>query len=78
MTLPLVGLYTPAMVLSRVDSVSYTHLAGVLALAMLTACDGTTDPDKVIPDIDTANVVDTGNHMAADSKDCLLYTSRFV
>lgn len=29
------------------------------------------DPDKVIPDIDTANVVDTVNHMAADSKEGL-------
>ena len=46
-------------------------LAGVMVLAMLTACDGTTDPDKVIPDIDTANVVDTVNHMAADSKEGL-------
>ena len=55
--------------MKRFKKVLALVLAGVLALAMLTACDGTTDPDKVIPDIDTANVVDTVNHMAADSKE---------
>lgn len=57
--------------MKRFKKVLALVLAGVLALAMLTACDGTTDPDKVIPDIDTANVVDTVNHMAADSKEGL-------
>ena len=58
--------------MKRFKKVLVLVLAGVLALAMLTACDGgTTDPDKVIPDIDTANVVDTVNHMAADSKEGL-------
>lgn len=57
--------------MKRFKKVLALVLAGVLALAMLTACDGTTDPDKVIPDVDTANVVDTVNHMAADSKEGL-------
>lgn len=57
--------------MKRFKKVLALVLAGVLALAMLTACDGTTDPDKVIPDADTANVVDTVNHMAADSKEGL-------
>ena len=57
--------------MKRFKKVLALVLAGVLALAMLTACDGTTDPDKVIPDIDTANVVDAVNHMAADSKEGL-------
>lgn len=57
--------------MKRFKKVLALVLAGVLALAMLTACDGTTDPDKDIPDIDTANVVDTVNHMAADSKEGL-------
>ena len=58
--------------MKRFKKVLALVLAGVLALAMLTACDGgTTDPDKVIPDVDTANVVDAVNHMAADSKEGL-------
>ena len=57
--------------MKRFKKVLALVLAGVLALAMLTASDGTTDTHKVIPDIDTANVVDTVNHMAADSKEGL-------
>ena len=52
--------------MKRFKKVLALVLAGVLALAMLTACDGTTDPDKIIPDADTANVVDAVNHMAAE------------
>ena len=36
--------------MKRFKKVLALVLAGVLALAMLTACDGTTDPDKVIPE----------------------------
>ena len=52
--------------MKRFKKVLALVLAGVLALAMLTACDGTTDPDKIIPDADTANVVDAVNHKAAE------------
>ncbi len=41
-------------------------LAGVLALAMLTACDGTTDSDKIMPDDGTVEVVMTINNTAAN------------
>ena len=42
-------------------------LALVLALAMLTACDGTTtDPDKIMPDDGTVEVVMTINNTAAN------------
>ena len=57
--------------MKRFKKVLALVLAGVLALAMLTACGESGDPDKVIPDADTANVVDTVNHMAADSKEGL-------
>ena len=36
--------------MKRFKKVLALVLAGVLALAMLTACDGTTDPDKIMPE----------------------------
>ena len=59
--------------MKRFKKVLALVLAGVLALAMLTACDGgTTDPDKRYPGVSILlNVVDTVNHMAADSKEGL-------
>ena len=43
--------------MKRFKKVLALVLAGVLALAMLTACDGTTDPDKIMPDDGTADVM---------------------
>ena len=40
--------------MKRFKKVLALVLAGVLALAMLTACDGTTDSDKIMPDDNTA------------------------
>ena len=51
--------------MKRFKKVLALVLAGVMALALLTAC-GETDPDQVIPDSATAQVVDAVNHMAAD------------
>ena len=52
--------------MKRFKKVLALVLAGVLALAMLTACDGTTtDPDKTKPDDGTAEVVMTINNTAA-------------
>ena len=52
--------------MKRFKKVLALVLAGVLALAMLTACDGgTTDPDKIMPEDGTPEVVMT-NNMAAN------------
>lgn len=53
--------------MKRFKKVLALVLAGVLALAMLTACDGgTTDPDKIMPDDGTVEVVMTINNTAAN------------
>ncbi len=53
--------------MKRFKKVLALVLAGVLALAMLTACDGgTTDPDKIMPEDGTPEVVLTVNNMAAN------------
>lgn len=52
--------------MKRFKKVLALVLAGVLALAMLTACDGTTDPDSIMPEDGTPEVVMSVNHMAAD------------
>ena len=52
--------------MKRFNEVLALVLAGVLALAMLTACDGTTDPDKIMPDDGTVEVVMTINNTAAN------------
>lgn len=52
--------------MKRFKKVLALVLAGVLALAMLTACDGgTTDPDSIMPEDGTPEVVMTVNNMAA-------------
>ena len=44
--------------MKRFKKVLALVLAGVLALAMLTACDGgTTDPDRIMPEDGTPEVV---------------------
>ena len=53
--------------MKRFKKVLALVLAGVLALAMLTACDGTTDPDKIMPDDGTADVMQA-LQAAADNK----------
>lgn len=53
--------------MKRFKKVLALVLAGVLALAMLTACDGTTtDPDSIMPEDGTPEVVMTVNNMAAN------------
>lgn len=52
--------------MKRFKKVLALVLAGVLALAMLTACDGTTDSDKIMPDDGTVEVVMTINNTAAN------------
>lgn len=53
--------------MKRFKKVLALVLAGVLALAMLTACDGgTTDPDSIMPEDGTPEVVLTVNNMAAN------------
>lgn len=52
--------------MKRFKKVLALVLAGVLALAMLTACDGTTDPDKIMPDDGTVEVVMKINNTAAN------------
>lgn len=53
--------------MKRFKKVLALVLAGVLALAMLTACDGgTTDPDRIMPDDGTVEVVMTINNTAAN------------
>ena len=53
--------------MKRFKKVLALVLAGVLALAMLTACDGgTTDPDRIMPEDGTPEVVLTVNNMAAN------------
>lgn len=53
--------------MKRFKKVLALVLAGVLALAMLTACDGTTDPDKVIPEDGVSpNIVLQVNNAAAN------------
>ena len=56
--------------MKRFKKVLALVLAGVMALAMLSAC-GITDPDKIMPEDGTPEVVMTVNHMAAESKDGL-------
>lgn len=54
--------------MKRFKKVLALVLAGVLALAMLTACDGgTIDPDKIMPDDGTADVMQA-LQAAADNK----------
>lgn len=53
--------------MKRFKKVLALVLAGVLALAMLTACDGgTTDPDKIMPEDGTVEVVMKINNTAAN------------
>ena len=52
--------------MKRFKKVLALVLAGVLALAMLTACGETTNPDSIMPEDGTPEVVMTVNHMAAD------------
>ena len=52
--------------MKRFKKVLALVLAGVLALAMLTACDGTSDPDKIMPDDGTVEVVMKINNTAAN------------
>ena len=53
--------------MKRFKKVLALVLAGVLALAMLTACDGgTTDPDKIMPEDGTVDVVMKINNTAAN------------
>lgn len=53
--------------MKRFKKVLALVLAGVLALAMLTACDGgTADPDSIMPEDGTPEVVMTVNNMAAN------------
>lgn len=53
--------------MKRFKKVLALVLAGVLALAMLTACDGgTTDPDKIMPEDGTVEVVMMINNTAAN------------
>lgn len=53
--------------MKRFKKVLALVLASVLALAMLTACDGgTTDPDSIMPEDGTPEVVMTVNNMAAN------------
>ena len=55
--------------MKRFKKVLALVLAGVLALAMLTACDGgTTDPDSIMPEDGTPEVVMTVNNMAANKE----------
>ena len=54
--------------MKRFKKVLALVLAGVLALAMLTACDGgTIDPDKIMPEDGTADVMQA-LQAAADNK----------
>lgn len=57
--------------MKRFKKVLALVLAGVLALAMLTACGETADPDSIMPEDGTPEVVMTVNNMAADSKEGL-------
>lgn len=53
--------------MKRFKKVLALVLAGVLALAILTACDGgTTDPDKIMPEDGTVEVVMKINNTAAN------------
>lgn len=52
--------------MKRFKKVLALVLAGVLALAMLTACDGTTDSDKIMPEDGTVEVVMKINNTAAN------------
>ena len=53
--------------MKRFKKVLALVLAGVLALAMLTACDGgTTDPDKIMPEDGTVEAVMKINNTAAN------------
>ena len=52
--------------MKRFKKVLALVLAGVLALAMLTACGETTDPDSIMPEDGTPEVVLTVNNMAAN------------
>lgn len=51
--------------MKRFKKVLALVLAGVLALAMLTACGETADPDSIMPEDGTPEVVMTVNNMAA-------------
>lgn len=51
--------------MKRFKKVLALVLAGVMALALLTACGETTDPDKIMPEDGTPEVVLTINQMAA-------------
>ena len=50
--------------MKRFKKVLALVLAGVLALAMLTACGETADPDSIMPEDGTPEVVMTVNNMA--------------
>ena len=52
--------------MKRFKKVLALVLAGVLALAMLTACGETADPDSIMPEDGTPEVVMTVNNMAAN------------
>lgn len=52
--------------MKRFKKVLALVLAGVLALAMLTACGETADPDSIMPDDGTVEVVMTINNTAAN------------
>lgn len=51
--------------MKRFKKVLALVLAGVMALALLTACGGTSDPDKIMPEDGTPEVVMTINNTAA-------------
>ena len=48
--------------MKRFKKVLALVLAGVLALAMLTACGETADPDRIMPDNGTADVMQAWHH----------------
>lgn len=52
--------------MKRFKKVLALVLAGVLAVAMLTACGETADPDSIMPEDGTPEVVMTVNNMAAN------------